>query len=271
MWHFVQPESTESVAVHPVIDSHCHLDFPVLDHQRNAVLTRAEAAGVQAIIVPAVETEGFAKVAALADSHRHIYCALGLHPCFMPSDSASACAALAQALNEFSPCAVGEIGLDFFIPQHDKTAQLMLLEQQLQLAEAADLPVILHVRKAHDEMLKLLRTRQVAGGIVHAFNGSAQQARQYINLGFKLGFGGVITYPRARKIRELARTLPLQALVLETDAPDMPLAGRQGQPNEPAFVASVLNELAIIRSEPLAEIARQTCRNVRQVLRLPVA
>jgi TatD DNase family protein len=168
--------------------------------------------------------------------------------------------------------AVGEIGLDFFIADARPEQQQALLEQQLQLAGQFDLPLLLHVRKAHDQMLKTLRRfRLPRGGIVHAFSGSEQQARIYIDLGFRLGFGGAISYSRATKLRHLAAILPLESLVLETDAPDMPLSDWRDEPNRPQRVADVLAVMAQLRAQAAPEIARQTSANVRQVLGLPDA
>lgn len=253
-----------------LIDTHCHLDFPDFDADRDAVIARARAAGVEQIVIPAIHVDNFQRVLALAATSAAFYPALGLHPCFIhPPDTALARldAALTQARAEV--VAVGEIGLDFRPGQPDPEEQLRLFEQQLALACRHDLPVLLHVVRAHDQVLKQLRRRPLPrGGIVHAFSGSEQQARQYAELGFRLGFGGALTHPRAQKLRRLAARLPLEWLVLETDAPDMPPAGSEGPRNEPARLAQVAGEIAQLRGEPLARIAEVTAATAQQLLRL---
>jgi TatD DNase family protein len=164
--------------------------------------------------------------------------------------------------------AVGEIGLDYFVADLDRDRQRGFFSAQLAIARDADLPVLLHVRKAHDQVLAALKLGDVRGGIAHAFNGSLPQARQYIDLGFKLGFGGMLTYERSRKLRALAHALPLSAIVLETDAPDMTVARHRGGRNSPEYLPDCLTALAEVRAEDPREVAAQTTRNAREVLRL---
>lgn len=252
-----------------LIDTHCHLDFDDFDADRQAVIARARRAGVGQIVVPAITVDNFQRVLALCTSSPRFYPALGLHPCF-PHEIDSAIARLAQALDGHEVVAVGEIGLDFRSGQAAPEVQLPLFERQLQMAAEHDLPVLLHAVRAHDQVLKLLRRyRLERGGIVHAFSGSEQQAREYAKLGFKLGFGGALSYDRAHKLRRLAAELPLEWLVLETDAPDMPLAQYPGQPNEPSRVAEVAQLIAGLRGQSVAEIAEVTTATARQLLRLP--
>lgn len=252
-----------------IIDSHCHLDFPVFDATRRQLVKNAQAAGVSHIVIPGVMYQDFQRVIDIASIYPHVSFALGLHPCFMQKHSLSELRPLAECIATHPVCAVGEIGLDFYIEGYDSVAQIALLKAQLKIAKANQLPVLLHVRKAHDSMLKTLREIKFEqGGIVHAFSGSASQAERYVQLGFKLGFGGTLTYPRANKIRGLAASLPLESIVLETDAPDMPLFGRQGEPNRPEFLADVLHELVRLRSEPIETIAAITSTNVMQLLAL---
>ena len=252
-----------------IIDSHCHLDFPVFDTKRQQLVKSARQAGVSHIVIPAVTYQGFQRVIDTASAYPHLSFALGLHPCFMQEHQSSDLEKLAECIETCPVCAVGEIGLDFYIADYDAAAQLSLLKAQLKIAKEHQLPVLLHVRKAHDIMLKTLREmRFEQGGIVHAFSGSAQQAGHYIKMGFALGFGGVVTYPRSNKIRSLAKTLPLGSIVLETDSPDMPLYGRQGEPNQPLRVVDVLKEVAVLRPEPIEVIAAITTANVMRLLKL---
>ena len=261
------------------IDSHCHLDATEFGADRDAVVARARAAGVAQIVIPAVEVGNFDAVRALAQSHGLAY-ALGIHPLFVAAAGAGDLARLEAALGAHRGdprlVAVGEIGLDHFVPGHDLARQEAFYAAQLQLARAFGLPVILHVRRSADTLLKHLRATPVAGGIAHAFNGSEQQARAFVGLGFKLGFGGAMTFDRALQIRRLATTLPAHALVLETDAPDIPphwlyrtaaeRARGERARNEPAELPRIAQVLADLRGVPLAELAALTSANARAAL-----
>ncbi|WP_028468086.1 TatD family hydrolase [Neptunomonas japonica] len=252
-----------------IIDSHCHLDFPVFDAIRQQLVQSAQAAGVSHFVIPAVTYKDFQRVIDTASLYPHVSFALGLHPCFMQEHQLSDLEKLAEYIESQPVCAVGEIGLDFYLEGFDSVAQISLLKAQLKIAKEHQLPVLLHVRKAHDIMLKMLREMSFdEGGIVHAFSGSAVQAERYIQMGFKLGFGGVVTYPRANKIRHLAKTLPLNSIVLETDSPDMRLYGRQGEPNQPKYIVDVLKEVAGLRPESIETIAAITTANARRLLKL---
>ncbi|WP_062268623.1 TatD family hydrolase [Endozoicomonas arenosclerae] len=255
-----------------LFDSHCHLDFPEFDPDRDETLEQCWVKGVRSICIPATEARFWPRVLKLVnqtpDNVRR-YVALGLHPYFLESHQKSHIDGLEQQLkqNLKTICAVGEIGLDYALKDSDLDLQHWYLIKQLELADQFNLPVILHCRKAHDVILKQLRRVKLnRGGIVHAFSGSEQQARQYIDLGFKLGFGGTITYERARKTRQLATTLPLESIVLETDAPDMPMAGYQGQRNTPTRLPLILQQLAELRSCSVEEIALTTTENASSIL-----
>ena len=253
-----------------LIDSHCHLDFPVFDDSRDQVLKRAQAVNVAHIVVPGVVARDFPRVLAVQRAYPEtVSIALGLHPCFMKEHAQTDVEVLAAYLDTTPVCALGEIGLDFYDDEADKKAQLALLKAQIKLAKAHQLPLILHVRKAHDEMLKVLREMQFSeGGIVHAFSGSEQQAHRYIDRGFLIGVGGAITYSRAQRLRSVIAKLPLQALALETDSPDMLLDGFQGRPNEPARMAVVLDTLSALREEPRVVLGTEITKNTRQKLNL---
>lgn len=256
------------------IDSHCHLDAPEFDADRSAVCARACVAGVSLLVIPAVECAHFEAVRALAHATGNAY-ALGLHPLYVHRQPEDALAQLAIALHTYRDderlVAVGEIGLDGFVPGLDWATQERFYAAQLALARSADLPVILHVRRSADALLKHLRRAGVRGGIAHAFNGSAQQAQAFIDLGFKLGFGGAMTFDRALQIRRLAQTLPAEAIVLETDAPDIPPhwlyrtadARAQGldSRNEPAELPRIAETLAALRGWSLDETAAITSAN----------
>ena len=206
------------------IDTHCHLDAAEFDADRDAVVAAARAAGVGAIVIPAVDAGNFGRVRELAHRYGLSY-ALGIHPmCTMgagPADLAALRAALEAHRDDPRLVAVGEIGLDHFIAGLDPVRQAGIFAAQLKLAREFELPVLLHVRRAVDSVLKQLRRCPVRGGIAHAFNGSEQQANAFVELGFRLGFGGALTFERALRIRRVAKAVPLEAIVMETDAPDI--------------------------------------------------
>ena len=285
------------------IDTHCHLDAPEFDADRDAVRQQARAQGVAHCIIPAVERSNWPTVRTLAHQQGDSY-ALGIHPLYTPQAAEADLALLAQALEQHHPdprlVAIGEIGLDFFAagpPQGkkrppggaatprsegawghglvdglDPARQEQFYRAQLQLARRFDLPVVLHVRRSADKLLKGLRDVAVPGGIAHAFNGSLQQAQAFIALGFKLGFGGAVTYDRALQLRRLAAELPESALVMETDAPDIPphwlyataaqrAAGQSQGRNAPAELPRIAAVVADLRGLPLAALARSTTAN----------
>ncbi|MGB0732241.1 MAG: TatD family hydrolase [Pontibacterium sp.] len=251
-----------------LIDSHCHLDFADFEHDLAHVLSSARGRGVTKFIVPGVMADRWQRQIAMAKQWGLHY-ALGMHPCFMQSHLPEHVACLDALLASEQAVAVGEIGLDAFIPNADLNAQQSLLDAQLNLAKSHNLPVILHVRKAHDQMLKTLRQVKLAqGGVVHAYSGSLQQAEQYIALGFKLGIGGTVTYPRANKLRKIVASLPLDACLLETDAPDMPLCGYQGERNLPERVVNVAEVLAELKGCHVTEVARMTKQSTAKLFKL---
>jgi TatD DNase family protein len=265
------------------IDTHCHLDAGEFDADRDAVIRRARAAGVRNVVLPAVETSNFEAVQSLAEEEGFSY-ALGIHPLFVAraGDDDISCLGEALAARRGDPrlVAVGEIGLDQFVPGHDLARQERFYAAQLGLARELDLPVVLHVRRSADRLLKHLRSWGGAGGIVHAFNGSEQQARAFVDLGFKLGFGGAMTFERALRIRSLAQRLPDTSIVLETDAPDIPprwlyrtvedRAAGATMRNEPGELPRIGEVLAALRGWTPADTARITAANARAALpRLP--
>ncbi len=257
------------------IDTHCHLDAPEFSADREAVRARADRAGVVHCVLPAVAARHFDDIRRLAHATGDSY-ALGIHPLFTPAATEDDLARLDRALGEHRDdprlVAVGEIGLDHFVPGLDRERQRFFYREQLRLARRHGLPVILHVRRSADDLLRELRRQPVAGGIAHAFNGSGQQAQAFVDLGFALGFGGTLTYERSLQIRRLAASLPLSALVLETDAPDIPphwlyrtAADRAGgQPqgrNEPGELPAIGAVLAGLRGLAVDELAEATARN----------
>jgi len=251
-----------------LIDTHCHIDVTEFDADRDAVLARSRAQGVAAIVVPGVEAGTWAHLLACCASARDLYPALGLHPVYLARHRDEHVRALERRASATALLAIGEIGLDYHVADLDRDRQQALFEAQLEVARSCGLPVLLHVRKAHDAVLATLRRIRVSGGICHAFNGSPQQAAQYRDLGFRLGFGGMLTFERSSRLRALARTLPLEDIVLETDAPDMTVAQHHGARNSPEYLPYCLTALAQQRALPEAEVAAATTASARAVLRL---
>ena len=257
-----------------LIDTHCHLDAEEFSGDRDAVVQAAFAAGVSAIVVPAVAPANFPAVRQCCERYAGCYPAYGIHPLYL--DVLDACDGsvfrqLRDRLQQeqagpYPPAAVGEIGLDFFVPEANRERQEFFFVEQLKIARDFDLPVLLHVRRSVDQVLKCLRRVGVRRGIAHAFNGSLQQADEFLRLGFKLGFGGAMTFTRATRIRQLAMTLPLDAIVLETDAPDIPPAWLGGARNAPQELLRIAGVLAELRNLSRAEVEETTSRNAKFLL-----
>ncbi|MBU0499761.1 MAG: TatD family hydrolase [Gammaproteobacteria bacterium] len=252
----------------PIFDTHCHLDVEEFDADRFEVLAGARRCGVQGMLVPAVDAAGWRGLLDLCSAEDDLFPALGLHPIYLDRHADGDLDRLVELVERERPAAIGEIGLDFFIPEPDRERQQQLFERQLIIAREARLPVILHVRKAHDQVLATLRRMGIRNGIAHAFNGSLEQARQYREQGFLLGFGGMLTYAHSRKLRALAQSLPLDALVLETDAPDMSPRQHRGERNSPEYLPFCLAALVEVRDEEPRCIAAATTRNACRLLRL---
>lgn len=249
-----------------LFDTHCHLDAQEFADDRDAVMHAARAAGVAKILIPAVETKTFQNVRDCCSLFPGCLPAYGIHPLYADRASESDIPALREWMRREqsgtqAPVAVGEIGLDFHVANVDAVRQEFFFVEQLKIAREFDLPVVLHVRRAIDPVLKFLRRTGSRKGIAHAFNGSRQQADAFISLGFKLGFGGAMTYPGSRRIRQLAATLPLEAIVLETDAPDIPPVWLAGERNTPAQLQRIAQVLADLRGQSIDAVIEATAHN----------
>ena len=252
-----------------LIDTHCHLDAPEFDADREQVVAAAKAAGVGAVIVPAVSIATLDSTRAVCSTRQGwAHPAYGLHPIYVNTHQREDIFILKNWLSQNRAVAVGEIGLDGFVDGLSMSEQEWFFVEQLKLAREFDLPVVLHVRRALDVVLKHLRRYKVKGGIAHAFNGSSQQAEAFIQLDFKLGFGGAMTYPRALNIRRLAATLPLESIVLETDAPDIPPEWDAHGRNTPEYLPRIAATCADLRAISVDELVRATHQNARAVLSL---
>lgn len=251
-----------------LIDSHSHFDVVEFDADRSAALARARAAGVTRQIVPAISARGFEKLRDLCRAEQGLYPAYGLHPMYLSDHEPAHLNELAEWIERERPCAIGECGLDFYVEGLDAETQRDHFRRQLQLAKEFDLPVILHARRAVDEVIATLREIGLARGVVHSFSGSHEQARQLWKMGFCIGLGGPITYDRARRLREIVSEMPLEFLLLETDSPDQPLSGHQGQRNEPALLREVCAVVAELRGVDEDVVARTTTQNCERLFGL---
>jgi len=271
-----------------LFDTHCHLDVADFDPDRDELLARTRTAGVSSIVVPGIDAARWDGLLQLCNSEEGLYPALGLHPMFYNQHSLMAdIEQLERYLAESRPVAIGEIGLDFYHVKRRTNAvgagigrsgadrggrggqlQYEIFEKQLAIARDAGLPVILHVRKAHEEVLRRLKEIPVVGGTAHAFNGSLELARRYIDLGFKLGFGGMVTYERSTRLRELVKKLPLESIVLETDAPDMSPSAHHGERNSPEYLPQIAQVIANIREISIDEVARITTNNAKRIFNI---
>lgn len=251
-----------------LIDAHCHLDFTDFDSDREAVIEAARRVGVGHFVVPGTQRAHWKRVLALGE-RRDVSVALGLHPYFIDAHRDADLDALAEMLDAHPEVVgLGECGID---ARFDDTLsrQWHYFEAQLALAKRFNLPIVVHCVQANDQVAKCLKEEDLpARGLIHAFAGSAQQAQRFIDLGYVLGFGGVTTFARAKRVHEAVRAVPDDSFVLETDSPDMPLAGYQGQRNEPSRVALVARHIATLRGVDEVAVARQTSRTAERLFGL---
>ncbi len=253
-----------------LIDSHTHLDFPDFDADRSALLAESRALGVRRMVVLGVHSGNWQRVWDLVQSDADLYAAFGLHPVFLdqhqPADLQTLGDWLTRLQGHRQLCAVGEIGLDYFVETLDRERQQTLFEAQLQLAADFELPALIHVRRSHAAVIATLkRFKLKRAGIIHAFAGSREEAREYIKLGFKLGLGGAPTWPQALRMHRVLPQLPLESVVLETDSPDMAPAMYPGQRNSPAHLPAIcaaLAKLMHISAEQLAAVSTANCYEV---------
>ena len=261
------------------IDTHCHIDFSIFDSDRVHILTNIFSENyfvpnskLLGLIIPGVSEPQWKTCLALASEYKNVYFCAGIHPWFVASNKLSTddlFAALLKTLDSPSCVAIGECGLD---KTHvsDFSLQQEIFDVHLQVAKHTKQPLILHGTKTHNELIRQIKSASpVSGGVIHGFTGSYELAKTYMDMGFYIGVGGSITYERAKKTRDTIARLPLTALVLETDAPDMPLAGMQGQRNSPEHIFTIANVLAALRNEPLALIAEQTTKNASDIFNVP--
>jgi TatD DNase family protein len=251
-----------------LIDSHCHLDDDRFDEDREALMQRAQACGISRFIIPATTARRWQKVYQVTQDFDGVSAAYGLHPMFMSEHQAEDIQLLDEWLQEHESVAVGECGLDFYMPDQDEEAQLKLFRDQLTVASNHKLPVIIHARKALDLVIREIRNSSIESGEIHSFSGSLQQAQQLVELGFKLGIAAIVGYERAKKLRQIVTEIDIHALLIETDAPDQSGPQHRGVRNEPAFLLDHLHTIANLRGMDVDECARQLSKNCSQLFKL---
>ena len=251
-----------------LIDTHCHLDFIDFDADRTRILDECTQLGINTLFIPSVAQSQWGKTIEICDLYSHCKLALGLHPVFIEQHQPHHLSELNELVTLHKPIAIGEIGLDFYIKELDKEKQIAYFTKQLLIANDHKLPLIIHNRKAHDECISVLQKYDHHGGIIHAFNGSIQQAMKYIEEGFLLGFGGMITYQRSSKLRALLEKIPIENIVLETDAPDMVVERHRGERNSPSYLIDILNSVASIKNSNLVDVANTTTDNALNTFNL---
>ncbi|MCW8903335.1 TatD family hydrolase [Sedimenticola sp.] len=252
-----------------IIDSHCHLDDSSFAADFEQMLGRAEKAGVSTLVVPAIQASGWAALQQLCQRFPQLHPAYGLHPMFMPHHREQDLTALSRQLAQGRAIAVGECGLDFYIPKPDKQRQQQFFEAQLELAQQYRLPVIIHARKAVEQVVLTLRRYPGLTGVLHSFSGSRQQAERLIDMGFLMSFGGPATYANAHRLHKLIAWMPPNSFLLETDSPDQPTATHRGERNEPAYLPEILHAISSLKGIPAERLAEETTANARRLFNLP--
>ena len=250
-----------------LVDSHCHLDVAEFDRDRAQVIERARAAGVRHQVVPAIAAAGWAGLARVC-AEEGLHLAYGLHPVYLDDHRDGDLDALDAWLDAHPAVAVGECGLDHYVEGLDRARQAHLFEGQLDIARSRDLPVVVHARRAVEAVIRSIRRFPGVRGVVHSYGGSIEQARQLRDLGFLIGLGGPVTYAGAHRLHRLVRQLPLDQLLLETDAPDQPDSSHRGQRNEPARLPVVAHAIARLRDAPAEAVAAATARNAASLFAL---
>jgi len=260
-----------------LIDTHCHLDFDLFDNDRTEVLQRAEENNISDIIIPGTEKIYWDRIRNLCTGHSseqssswpQLHACYGLHPYWVTENNRQDIESLKGYIDINKPIALGECGLDFR-PQHaDKKTQLYFFEAQLHLAANAQLPVVIHSVRATEAVIQVIKKFKTLSGMIHSYSGSAEQARQLIELNFYISLGGSVTYDNASKIKKIAKEIPLTSLLLETDAPDQPDRKNQGKRNEPSYLVNTLDVISALREESSETIAKQTTANAKTLFRIP--
>lgn len=253
-----------------LIDSHCHFDDRRFDRDRQDAWQRARESGVMAQVIPAVTAGDWPRLKQTCHDYPGLYPAYGLHPMFCHEHKDADLQTLRDWIEREQPVAVGECGLDFYIEDPDKERQFELFEAQLDIARNSNLPVIIHARRAVEEVINCLHKYPGLRGVLHSYSGSLQQAKRLIEMGFLMSFGGPVTYPKAKRLRKLVAELPLESIMLESDAPDQPDSQHQGQRNEPSYLPLILKQISEIRGQSSGIISAQTSTNAIELFGIEI-
>jgi TatD DNase family protein len=257
------------MGIHPrLIDAHSHFDDVSFDPDREQALQRAHGAGVFEQIIPAIKMSWWPRIKQLCQQTSGLYPSYGLHPMYIADHREEHLLTLREWIQKEQPIGIGECGLDFYIDDPHAQEQRYYFEQQLQIARELELPVIIHARRSVEEVINTLRRYPGLCGMLHSFSGSEEQAKRLIEMGFYLSFGGPITYHRAKRLHRLIQSLPLDAILLETDSPDQPASQHRGQRNEPAYLPEILQTVARLRQQSAELIAEQTSANTRRLFKI---
>lgn len=257
------------MGLHPrLIDSHAHFDDESFDSDRIEALRRAQQAGVVEQVIPAVKADWWPRIRRLCAEHPTLHATYGLHPMYLADHRPQHLDLLAEWVEREKPVAIGECGLDFFIDDPQPGQQQIYFEGQLALARQSGLPVIIHARRAVEEVINILRCYPGVSGVLHSYAGSEQQALRLIDMGYSFSFGGPLTYERANRLHRLVKALPLSSILLETDAPDQPGSRHRGERNEPAYLPEILDAVSRLRNESPQTVAEQTSENTRRLFRI---
>lgn len=251
-----------------IIDSHCHIDFSDFDADRSEVVQHAQQVGVEKIIVPGVQRTLWDRVRHCCDTYPSLHPCYGLHPYFIAEHNKSDIQALEQYIEQHRPVAVGECGLDFFLKDLDRELQQFYFTQQLDIALQVDLPIVIHARKSTEAVIDAIKQRPGLRGMIHSYSGSYEQAVKLIDLGFYLSFGGPMTFEKATRLRKLVSQLPLDNILVETDAPDQPGQMANQQRNEPAFITEVVEQIAQLHHTEVDRVADITTQNAKALFQL---
>ncbi|RDH82605.1 MAG: DNAase [endosymbiont of Galathealinum brachiosum] len=252
-----------------IIDSHCHIDFEDFDNDREQVINRATAENINKIIVPGVTKNNWNKIKSCCEEYSGLYPCYGLHPYFINKHQKSDIDDLISWIEINKPVAIGECGLDFFLKNLDLQLQTYYFEKQLDIALDYNLPVVIHARKSTESVIKAIKQRPGLRGMIHSYSGSYEQALQLIKLGFYLSFGGPVTYEKSSRLRKLVQQLPLEAILVETDAPDQPVANAKERRNEPLFILEVIHNIAKLHNTSDEIISNITSKNSCELFNLP--
>ena len=251
-----------------IIDSHCHLDFKIFNADRDQVIERAKQVGVNKIIIPGVMHQTWDDIKLCCESHSHLYPCYGLHPSFIDQHKKSDLQSLREYIENNNPVAIGECGLDFYLKDLDPDKQLFYFEQQLDIALEFELPVVIHARKSTEAVINAIKKRSGLRGMIHSYSGSYEQAIKLIDLNFYLSFGGPITYEKSSRLRSVVKSLPLNSLLIETDAPDQLMSNALTRRNEPSFIIEVIKHIAHLHNTTEQEVARITSENAKKLFQL---